>query len=76
MTSRQEQHATALMVRAQQGDKVAYAELLTVLADTARRYARNRLGDVPWLDDIAQETLLTVHDSGPTGAARRRSASG
>ena len=28
-------------------------------------YARNRVGDVPWLDDVAQETLLTVH------AARR-----
>jgi RNA polymerase sigma-70 factor (ECF subfamily) len=71
MTSRQEQHATALMVRAQQGDKVAYAELLTALADTAHRYARNRLGDVPWLDDIAQETLLTVHAARHTYDAKR-----
>lgn len=65
MTSQQEQQATALMVRAQQGDGVAYAELLTMLASRARQYARNRLGDVLWLDDVAQETLLTVH------AARR-----
>jgi RNA polymerase sigma-70 factor, ECF subfamily len=65
MTSQQEQQATALIVRAQQGDGVAYAELLTMLASTARQYARNRLGDVPWLDDVAQETLLTIH------AARR-----
>jgi RNA polymerase sigma factor (sigma-70 family) len=65
MTSQQEQKATLLIVRAQQGDSVAYAELLTMLASTARQYARNRLGDVPWLDDVAQETLVTVH------AARR-----
>ena len=65
MTSQQEQRATTLIMRGQQGDPVAYAELLTLLAATARQYARNRLGDVPWLDDIAQETLLTVH------AARR-----
>lgn len=65
MTTQQEQQATALMIRAQDGDAVAYAALLTVLAATARQYARNRLGDVPWLDDVAQETLLTIH------AARR-----
>src|SRR5262245_49989456 len=71
MTSQQEQQATALMIRAQQGDTGAYAELLTLLADTARRYARNRLGDVPWLDDVAQETLLTVHSARRTYDARR-----
>src|SRR4029453_19368866 len=65
MTPQQEQQAKALIVRGQQGDAVAYSELLTLLAATARQYARKRLGDVPWLDDVAQETLLTVH------AARR-----
>ena len=65
MTSQQEQQATSLIVRAQQGDSAAYADLLRMLAATARQYARNRVGDVPWLDDVAQETLLTVH------AARR-----
>jgi RNA polymerase sigma-70 factor (ECF subfamily) len=65
MTSHQEQLAALLIVRAQQGDGTAYAELLTMLAAVAVQYARNRLGDVPWLDDVAQETLLTVH------AARR-----
>ena len=65
MTPQQEQHARALMVRAQAGDALAYAELLTILAGAARQYARNRLGHVPWIDDVAQETLLTIH------AARR-----
>ena len=61
MTAGQEQEATALMIRAQQGDAAAYATLLTVLASTARQYVRNRVGDVPWLDDVAQETLITIH---------------
>lgn len=53
------------MISAQRGDAVAYTELLTMLASVARHYARNRVGDVPWIDDVAQETLVTVH------AARR-----
>jgi len=71
MTARQEQEATALMIRAQQGDAAAYATLLTVLASTARHYARNRVGDVAWLDDVAQETLLTIHSARHTYDARR-----
>jgi RNA polymerase sigma-70 factor, ECF subfamily len=71
MTPQQEQQATALMIRAQQGDAVAYAELLTLLAATARLYARNRVGEVPWLDDVAQETLLTVHSARRTYDPRR-----
>lgn len=61
MTSTQEQTAARLIVLAQNGDAHAYADLLTLLAGVARQFARNRLGDVPWLDDVAQETLLTIH---------------
>jgi RNA polymerase sigma-70 factor (ECF subfamily) len=61
MTAQQEQEATALMIRAQKGDSRAYAALLTMLSSTARQYARNRLGEVAWLDDVMQETLLTIH---------------
>ncbi|MEO7191518.1 MAG: sigma-70 family RNA polymerase sigma factor [Vicinamibacterales bacterium] len=71
MTSQQEQRATALMILAQHGDSTAYAELLTLLAATSRQYARNRLGDVPWLDDVAQETLMTVHGARRTYDSRR-----
>ena len=71
MTSQQEELATTLMVRAQQGDSVAYGELLTILASSARQFARNRLGDVPWLDDVAQETLLTIHAARRTYDPRR-----
>src|SRR5688572_10941153 len=71
MTSEQEQLATLLIVRTQQGDGEAYAELLRMLAATARQYARNRVGDVPWLDDVAQETLLTAHAARRTYDSRR-----
>jgi len=71
MTSDQEQLATSLIVRAQQGDGEAYADLLRMLAATARHYARNRVGDVPWLDDVAQETLLTVHAARRTYDSKR-----
>src|SRR5688500_16573097 len=66
MTPRQEELATALMIDTQRGDGTAYAELLTLLASTARQYTRNRVGDVPWLDDVAQEVLLTVHKARAT----------
>src|SRR5688572_7799904 len=71
MTPQQEQRATALMIETQRGDGPAYAELLTLLAATARQYTRNRLGDVPWLDDVAQEVLLTVHKARATWDPRR-----
>src|SRR5687767_12475007 len=60
MTSQQEQTAARLMTLAQQGDSAAYTELLTLLSRVTRQFARSRSGDVPWLDDVAQETLLTV----------------
>lgn len=71
MTAQQEQEATALMIRAQEGDGHAYAALLTMLSSTARKYARNRLGEVAWLDDVMQETLLTIHAARHTYDPRR-----
>jgi len=71
MTPQQEHQAAGLMIRAQGGDTLAYAELLTLLAAAARQYTRNRVGDVPWLDDVAQETLLTVDRARRTYDPRR-----
>ena len=71
MTPQQEQRAAALMIDTQRGDAGAYSELLTLLAAASRQYARNRLGDVPWLDDVAQEVLVTVHKARATYDARR-----
>jgi RNA polymerase sigma-70 factor (ECF subfamily) len=61
MTLDLERQAGALMRRAQAGDRAAYATLLELLASVTRAYARARVGGVPWLDDVVQETLIAVH---------------
>ena len=61
MTAEQERQSASLMRLAQAGDQVAYASLLVLLTSTTRQFARTRLGAVPWIDDVVQETLLAVH---------------
>ena len=61
MTPEQERQGAAFMRMAQAGDQDAYTSLLVLLTSTTRRFARARLGGVPWIDDVVQETLLTVH---------------
>lgn len=46
---------------AQTGDEAAYAEVLALLTTATRRFARGRAGSVPWIDDVVQETLVSVH---------------
>lgn len=46
---------------AQAGDEFAYAEVLALLATATKRYARGRTGGVPWVEDVVQETLVSVH---------------
>lgn len=59
------------MGRSLDGDKVAYAELLTLLASATSRFVRARVGDVAWVDDVVQETLLSVHGARRTFDRRR-----
>lgn len=61
MTAEQERHSAGLMRLAQAGDQAAYASLLVALTSATRQFARARLGAVPWIDDVVQETLLAVH---------------
>ena len=61
MTAEQERQSAGLMRLAQAGDQAAYASLLVLLTSTTRQFARARLGAVPWIDDVVQETLLAVH---------------
>lgn len=46
---------------AQGGDESAYAELLAILTSATQRFARGRAGGVAWIDDVVQETLVSVH---------------
>jgi RNA polymerase sigma-70 factor (ECF subfamily) len=61
VTADQERQSASLMRLAQAGDQAAYASLLVMLTSVTRRFARVRLGAVPWIDDVVQETLMTVH---------------
>ena len=62
MTQKQEAQAAGLMLRAQEGQEEAYAELLVLLTAATRSYVRSRVGPlVPWIDDAVQETLVAVH---------------
>ena len=76
MTAEQELRSSDLMRSAQAGDQTAYASLLVLLTSTTRQFARARLGAVPWIDDVVQETLLAVHRARHTYDPRRRHASG
>jgi RNA polymerase sigma factor (sigma-70 family) len=61
VTPEQERQGAAFMRMAQAGDQDAYTSLLLLLTSMTRQFARARLGGVPWIDDVVQETLLTVH---------------
>ena len=50
MTPEQERQAAVWMRLAQAGDQQAYASLLVLLTSVTRKFARNRLGEVPWID--------------------------
>jgi len=57
---------------AQAGDRIAYASLLTLLTTVTRQFVRRRAGtSVVWVDDVVQETLLSVHGARQTYDARR-----
>jgi RNA polymerase sigma-70 factor (ECF subfamily) len=61
VTVEQERESVGLMRLAQAGDQTAYASLLVLLTSATRQFVRARLGAVPWIDDVVQETLLAVH---------------
>jgi RNA polymerase sigma-70 factor (ECF subfamily) len=61
MTGEQERRSADLMRLAQAGDQMAYASLLALLTSATKQFVRARAGAVPWVDDVVQETLLTVH---------------
>lgn len=49
------------MDRAQRGDQQAYASLLVLATGAVKRMVRQKWGNVAWIDDAVQETLLSVH---------------
>ena len=59
------------MQRAQRGDPPAYADLLILLTNVLRRFVRGRTGEVAWVDDVVQETLMSIHGARHTYDAAR-----
>lgn len=49
------------MIRAQDGDRQAYEDLLTRVSGLVRGFVRRRVGDVAWGDDVVQECLVALH---------------
>jgi RNA polymerase sigma-70 factor (ECF subfamily) len=50
-----------LMRAAQDGDRLAYATLLTEVATTVRAFVRKRLHDVESQEEVVQDVLLGIH---------------
>lgn len=61
----------ALAVKAQDGDRRAYADLLRSIAPYIRNVVAPRLANPDWADDIVQEVLLSVHRALHTYSADR-----
>lgn len=61
MIPEHEQELGRLMVRAQDGDREAYEDLLSRVMTLVRGYVRRRVGDIAWADDVVQECLMALH---------------
>jgi RNA polymerase sigma factor (sigma-70 family) len=54
---------TALMQRAQDGDRAAFCELVNEIGPAIANFLRCRIGDRQELEDVCQETLLAIYQS-------------
>ncbi len=61
MTPEQEHELTLLMVASQHGDRSAYEALLVGLGHVVRLYVCRRVGATPWVDDVVQDVLMSLH---------------
>ncbi|MBI1174323.1 MAG: sigma-70 family RNA polymerase sigma factor [Sideroxydans sp.] len=61
----------ALMRQSQNGDKLAYAELLRESAHLLRPFLAKRLNSSTEVDDVLQEVLISIHKARHTYDGRR-----
>jgi RNA polymerase sigma factor (sigma-70 family) len=71
MTPTQEVELGRLMIEAQNGDRLAYEQLLTRVAGVVQAFVRRRVGDAAWSDDVVQECLVALHRARHTYDAAR-----
>ena len=67
---------TDLVIRAQRGDKGAYALVATEIASRFLAVARRILRDLDLAEDATQQALLTIWRDLPSSATRRASTPG
>jgi RNA polymerase sigma factor (sigma-70 family) len=56
-----DQQLSTWMKHAQDGDRKAYADLLTEVTGLLQSFVRQRLGQPAGVDDVVQETLISIH---------------
>ena len=61
MSPEQERALGLLMARTQRADVAACDLLMEEIQSVVRGFVRRRVGDVPWVEDVGQETLIAVH---------------
>jgi len=75
VTAEEDLHFATLMAAAQDGDGAAYTQLLTRAAALLKRYTSSRVDGTAWVDEVVQETLISVHQSRHTFDPSRSFAS-
>jgi RNA polymerase sigma-70 factor, ECF subfamily len=63
MSPEQEHELELLMVASLDGDRSAYDTLLQGVGHVVRLYVCRRVGNMPWVDDVVQEVLVSLHRS-------------
>jgi RNA polymerase sigma-70 factor (ECF subfamily) len=61
LPSEREDKLSALMKKAQEGDQIAYQSLLEECAVMIWEFAMRRLSKSDSTEDVAQETLMSIH---------------
>jgi RNA polymerase sigma-70 factor (ECF subfamily) len=63
MRESDEQRWSALMVSAQSGNESDYRQLLGELGDVVQRFLRSRFGNLNFIEDCVQESLIAIHQA-------------
>ncbi len=63
MTAEQERELAILLVKGQEGDGVAYREFLDRASHYVRQVVARRLSPAQTVEDVVQETLLSLHSA-------------
>lgn len=63
MNIEKDKEISALMTLAQDGDCKAYEDFLLQIADVLKSYLGKRISEIEIVDDVLQESLLSIHNA-------------